>query len=344
MANVIVLGGGFGGLAAANELRRDLSEDHEITLVAADDRFFVGFAKLWDLVGSRSLEEGTGRLGALEDRNIRFLKTEITGIDPAARRVETSGGSLHADFLVVALGAANSLGRVASLQGAAFNLYDPGALPAMREALGRLGTGRVVIPVLGGPYKCPPAPYEAAFLIDEYLRARGVREQVGVVVTTMLPATLPLAGADVSDMVAEALGDRGIELRTEHVVEGIDCDARRLSFAGGSTLDYTLALAVPQAVPPAVVADSPLAGEDDWIWPDRYSGRTSFDGVYAVGDCTAMETLPKAGVFAEAMGVVAAKNIIADITGKVSSRYDGAGLLFGVPRPPGVSPRGQLLR
>lgn len=119
-----------------------------------------------------------------------------------------------------------------------------------------------------------------------------------------------------------------IELRTEHAVEGIDTDAGRVSFAGGATLNYTVALAVPQAQPPAAVAESAVAGDGGWARPDRYSAATGFDRVYAVGDCTAVDTLPKAGVFAEAMGRVAARNIVAEITGERPSRYDGAGYCF----------------
>lgn len=328
MAHVMVLGGGFGGLAAAHELRRGLPGEHEITLLAADDRFFVGFAKLWDLVGTRPLEQGTGRLAALEEYGIHFVHAKVTAIDPERRRVETSAGSFDADFVVVALGAADSLGKVDRLHGAAYDMYDADELPAMRAALGRLDGGRLLIPVLGGPYKCPPAPYEAAFLVEEHLRRRGVREQMDIVVTTPLPSTLPAAGDQVSEMVAEALAARGIELRTKHAVEAIDTEAQTVSFVGGATLDYALALAVPQAAPPTVVAESPLRGEDGWIWPDRETARTDFEGVYAVGDCTAVEALPKAGVFAEAMGRVAAQNIVAEITGRSGARYDGEGYCF----------------
>lgn len=328
MAHVLVLGGGFGGLAAAHALRRDLPIDHAITLLAADDRFFVGFAKLWDLVGTRPLAQGTGQLAALEEYGIRFIKAKITAIDPARRRVETSAGAFDADFVVVALGAVDGLGKVARLEGAAYDVYDADALPAMRAALGHLDAGRLLIPVLGGPYQCPPAPYEAAFLVEDHLRQRGVRARVDVVVTTPLPSPLPAAGHTVSALVAQALAERGIDLRTKHAVEAIDTAAQTVSFTGGATLDYTLALAVPQAAPPAVIAESPLAGEGGWIWPDRETARTDFAGVYAVGDCTAIEALPKAGVFAEAMGRVAAQNIVAEITGGSPARYDGAGYCF----------------
>lgn len=327
MAEVVVLGGGFGGLAAAHELKRGLSDPHQITVVADSDRFFVGFAKLWDLVGIRSLDEGAGTLAALTDQGIRFVNAAVTALDPQTRHVETSVGALDADFLVVALGATRSLGKLARLEPPAYDLYDPGALAAMRAGLDSLEAGRVIISVLGMPFLCPPAPYEAAFLVEEYLRGRGVRDQVEVVVTTPQSMIMP-ASAQVSEAVGAALTARGIAVHTEHAVDAIDLDRRRLAFADGDSLEYALLLAVPQAAPPPVLADSALAGKGGWIAPDRETARTRFDRVYAVGDCTSVKTLPKAGVFAEAMGRVAAQNIMAEITPADPARYDGCGYCF----------------
>lgn len=326
MASTLILGGGFGGLAAAHELRARLP-DHEVTVVAAEDHFYNGFAKTWDLVGARSLAQGTASLSALQRHGIRFVHTRITAIDPAQRRVETEAGPFSADFLLVALGAITPHDQAAQLRGPAHDLYSADALPAMRADLAGLDTGTLVVPVLGTPFKCPPAPYEAAFLLDDYLRSRGVRDHVELVVTTPQPMTLPGAGPDISQFVADALTDRGIELRTEQGVQAIDADARTVSFADGGRLDYSLLLAVPQAVAPHVVADSPLAGEGGWIHPDRETRRTDFDRVYAAGDCTASPP-PKAGIFAEGMARVAARNIAAEIDGGGDDRFDGTGYCF----------------
>ncbi|MDA8284454.1 MAG: FAD/NAD(P)-binding oxidoreductase [Actinomycetota bacterium] len=328
MAKVMVLGGGFGGLAAAHELRSRLDSEHEILLVAADDRFFVGYAKLWDLVGTRPLAQGTARLGALDAKGIRFVNARITAIDPTRRAIETSAGPFDADYMIVALGAGRGRGKLGAADHGAFDLYDPDRLPAMRSELEHLDAGRVVIAVLGTPYVCPPAPYEAAFLVEEYLRRRGLRDRVEVVVATPMPSPLPMAGPDVDQLVASGLAGQGIDLRTGLQTAKIDTDAKSASFADGTTLDYALLLGIPSAVPPTVIADSPLAGEDGWVWPDPGTGRTVFDGVYAVGDCTAVESLPRAGVFAEALGRAAATSIAAEIDGGTTTPYDGAGYCF----------------
>jgi sulfide:quinone oxidoreductase len=327
MASILILGGGFGGLAAAHELRARLPDAHDVTVVAADDHFYAGFAKLWDLVGTRPLEQGTASLSALEGHGIRFVQTRITSIDPSERRVETEAGPLGADFLLVALGAAPGPERFLQLRGPAHDLYDGNELPRMRADLANLDAGTLAVTILGAPYKCPPAPYEAAFLLDEYLRGRGVRDAIELVVTTPQPMTLPAAGRENSQFVADALEDRGIELRTEHRVEAIDVDTRTVSFTAGGQLEYGLLLAVPQAVPPRVVAEGPLAGEGGWIQPDRETLLTGFERVYAVGDCTASPP-PKAGVFAEAEARVAARNIAAEIDGGPGDQFDGTGYCF----------------
>ena len=328
MASILILGGGFGGLAAANELRARLPDNHDVTVVAADDRFYTGFAKLWDLVGTRPLEQGTASLLALEQRGIHFVQARITKIDPAERRVETEVGSFDADFLLVALGAGPGPEQFLHLQGPAHDLYDANELPEMRADLAQLDAGTLVLAILGAPYKCPPAPYEAAFLLDEHLRGRGVRDAIELVVTTPQPMTLPAAGPQVSQFVADTLEDQGIELRTEQSVQAIDVDTRKVSFADGGQLQYTLLLEVPQAVPPQVVADSALAGDGGgWSPPDRETLLTRFERVYAAGDCTASPP-PKAGIFAEAEARVAARNIASEIDGGPGDRFDGTGYCF----------------
>ncbi|MEJ5256306.1 MAG: FAD-dependent oxidoreductase [Acidimicrobiales bacterium] len=332
MARVVIIGGGFGGLAAAHELRQAHPEV-EVTLIDRRDHFFMGFAKLWDLAGVRPLAAGTRSLRALERRGVRFVQSEVTAIDPAARRVETAEGSFEADALLIALGAAHSPAHVALLDApGAHDLYDPAALPAMHADLDTVSEGRVLVSILGGPFPCPPAPFEAVLSVDERLRRRGVRDRVEVAISTPQAMTLPVAGVDASRYVASHLGERGIELLAEHAVAGVDGEAHTVGFANGASVGYSVLLGVPASVAPAVVVESGLTGPSGFIEPDPRTLRTSFERVYAVGDCThvpnGLGALPKAGVFAAGEGTVAARNIAADLLGTDEALFDGHGFCF----------------
>ena len=341
MARVLILGGGFGGLAAAHELR-SLLPDAEVTLVDRNDRFFMGFAKIWDLSGFRPLSEGSMPLSNLTKRGVRFVQGEITAIDPEGLRAKTSQGTLEADALVVALGAGVPPRHADLLRAeGAHDLYDGRALPAIRAALdgigppgdpGITGDATVLVSILGMPIKCPPAPYEAALAIDEVLRRRGVRDAVRLVVTTPQPMTLPVAGRDASQYVAGHLADAGIEFLPQHVLKDVDGGRRVATFENGAEIGYSVLLGVPGCEPPPVVRQGPLAAQSGWVEPDRLTLRTSFPRVYAVGDCTAVPTakfqLPKAGVFAAAEAEVAARNIAADLGAGEPAMFDGHGFCF----------------
>jgi sulfide:quinone oxidoreductase len=332
MAHVVILGGGFGGLAAAHELRSLLPDD-EITLVDRNDHFYMGFAKLWDLAEIRPLAGGTASLNELSRQGVTFRQSEVTKIDPEGPRVEISDGVLEADALLVALGAAPAPRHVEllSAQGA-HDLYDGEQLGAIRKALQDIQEGSVLVSILGLPFKCPPAPFEAALIVDERLRSRGVRDAVSVSISTPQPITLPVAGPDASQYVASHLGDRGIELLSERTVAGVEADQRLVRFEDGSVHGYDVLLGVPSTAPPRVINDSALASSSGWIEPDRHTLQTSFDRVWAVGDCTVIPTakgaLPKAGVFAAAEARIAAHNIAAELGRADAGKFDGHGFCF----------------
>lgn len=333
MAHVVILGGGFGGLAAAHELRGLLDDGDEITLVDRQDQFFMGFAKLWDLAGVRPIGEGTKSLAKLDDRGVRFLQSEVRSIDPERRVVETAAETLEADAILVALGAGPSPVHTEMLRGeGAHDLYDAAALPAMHADLERIDSGRILVSILGGPIKCPPAPFEGALLIDERLRERGVRADIDITVSTPQPLTIPVAGPDASRYVADHLAQRGIELLSEHAVDDVDPESRLVSFKGGPDVEYRLLFGIPATAPPAVLKDSPLGDDQGFVRPDPLTFRTSFDRVYAVGDCTTVPTakgaLPKAGVFAAGEAQVAAANIAADLGHGEGATFDGHGMCF----------------
>lgn len=332
MARILVLGGGFGGLEAANRLRAALPDEHEITVIDRRERFLPGLTKLWNIVGISALADNTRPLSGLEDKGIRFRRAAINRIDPRARAVDTSEGRFEADYMVIALGAAYAPAHLEMLTRRAHNLYDPVSGDEIKQSLADLERGRIAIVIMGLPYKCPPAPFEASFLIDEWLRDHNRRDDVELAVYTPQPSPLPVAGPQASARVAATLAERGIELYTEHKLTGVVATAHEATFEKKDPVGFSLLLGVPKHVVPKVLAEPPLVGDSGWIEPDPQTFITAFERVYAVGDCTAVPIasgqLPKAGVFAEAQARVAAANILADLTGSDPARFDGHGYCY----------------
>jgi sulfide:quinone oxidoreductase len=327
-ARTLILGGGFGGIATAVELRRLLDDDHEIVLVDRRPQFAMGLRKLWELVGHGTVADGSRSRALLARHGVEFLQTEIEAIDPSGRRAETSDGRLDGDHLVVALGAVSRPDFVPGLAEHGHDVWSFAGVPAAAEALRAFDGGRIVVLIAGAPYPCPPAPYECVLHLHEHLLARGLRDRTELSVATLQPMLLPNAGREGSEWMGGQLTERGIAHRlgakTERVEPGL------VVLAEGE-LPFDLLIAVPPHRPPAVVAESGLTAGHGWIAVDAGTLATAHEGVYAVGDVTLIPLanglpLPKAGVMAELQGTRVARAIAAELRGEEPpAPFDGSG-------------------
>jgi sulfide:quinone oxidoreductase len=181
--------------------------------------------------------------------------------------------------------------------------------------------------VLGQPYKCPPAPFEGAFLMHELFAERGIRDSVELTSTFPMPRPVPVTG-EVSQMFRDGLAERGIQEMAQTLVTGIDPRTRAAQLAN-DTLPYDLFVGVPVHRAPDPLPASGLA-VDGWVPVDQTNLRTSFPGVYALGDvCAGPRTVANAGIFAEAAARVVADDIAATIAdGDAPSPYEGWGICY----------------
>jgi sulfide:quinone oxidoreductase len=329
--HVVILGGGFGGLATANELRNTLSSSEvKITVIDKKDWFMVGFAKLWIINGTRTFENSIGSLNELQKKEIDFIKDEILSINIESKNVETKSQTISFDFLIISMGAVLAPQKIPGLEKNGFNLYDHNQLVDIRDKLESIESGKIAISIMGMPYKCPPAPFEASLLIDSMLRKRGIRDSVEIHFYSPAPITLPAAGPEVSKQILELVNSEKIIFHNSSKIKSVE--PKKLIFEN-SEADFDLLLAIPPHVAPKVIYDSGLAKDSGFIPIDR-DCKTPFENVFAVGDVTSLTVaenmaVPKAGVFAEGEGITVAKNIISKIQSKQSSAlFDGKGGCF----------------
>jgi sulfide:quinone oxidoreductase len=169
---VLILGGGIGGIVAANRLRKGLPREHRVILIEREEQYAFAPSFLWLMVGLRRRDQILRPLSRLEKQGVERIRGEITRIDPARREVEVNGQVLTGDYLVLALGAEYAPEAVPGLAEAGHNLYTLEGAEQLREARLTLGQGRMIILVSAVPFKCPAAPYEAAMLLEYDCRMR----------------------------------------------------------------------------------------------------------------------------------------------------------------------------
>src|SRR5215468_8213995 len=162
----VILGGGFGGLAAANTLRRLLPPEHEVVVVDRSADFHVGAGKTWVALGERKYEHISRPRTSLLDPGVRFVQARVLALELAERRVATDQVTLRFDQLIIALGADPNLAAIPGLAEAAESFYTVEGAQRLRHALERFSGGEVVLVIPKVPIKCPPAPYEAAMLLQ----------------------------------------------------------------------------------------------------------------------------------------------------------------------------------
>ncbi|MHB8797794.1 MAG: NAD(P)/FAD-dependent oxidoreductase [Thermoanaerobaculia bacterium] len=329
---VLILGGGIGGVVAANRLRKRLDRQHRVVLVDREPNFALAASFLWVMTGDRRPEQIARPLARLERKGIEVIRGEVERIDPARREAVVDGRTLQADHLIVALGAQFAPEAVPGLETAGLTFCTLDGATRLRDALQTMRSGRVVVLTAAPAYKCPAAPYEAAMLIDALLRRRGVRSAVEIALHSAEPGPMGVAGQEASAAVRAMVEGKGIAYHPAHQIARAEDES--VHFTDGATADADLLVYVSPIKPPAALAASGLVDATGWVQVNRNTLETAFAGVYAIGDVTLIplamgKPLPRAGVFAHGQAEVVARNIAHVIAGRIpAERYEGHGACF----------------
>lgn len=330
-ANIVILGGGAGGLVAAYHLRRKLSGRDRIVLIDRSPDHLYQSSLLWHAVGMRRADQIRRPLSDLTGKGVEFVNDEVMEVDAAARQVRTKSQTIDFDYLIVSLGAQLKPEDVEGFEEMALNLYDPEGTARIHAALDAFSGGTVGVLVTDMPFKCPAAPYEAALLVESFLRKKGVRDRSEIHVYTPEHQPMPIAGPVMGEALEKVLRKRDIHYHPLFTFEKMNPREQTIIASGGEPQKVDLLLAVPPHRAPDVVRSSGLIGSSGWIHTDPHSMATEHEGVYAIGDVNNIrlangKNLPMAGVFAHYEAKVVAERIIAEIEGRTSdASFTGKG-------------------
>jgi sulfide:quinone oxidoreductase len=326
--HVMILGAGFGGLELAARLSESLSDELRITLIDQQDAFVFGFSKLEILLGRRTLDAVRCPYRDISRPGVEFRQERVTSIDPRTRHVVTDGGGYDPDVLVVALGADYDPAATPGFVEDGHEFYSVAGAERLRDVLRSFEGGRVLIAILGVPFKCPPAPYEGALLLHHFLVERGVRSATRIHVLSPMDSPIPVS-PETSQAIARALGERDIGYTPGRKVRALD-PAAHVARVEPEDIPYDLFIGIPVHRVPEVVEASGLTagGTDGWVAVDPRTLQTRFPNVYALGDC-ADAPVPRAGVFAETAARAVADDIAARLHGSGPIEpYDGKGSCY----------------
>ena len=313
MKKTLILGGGTGGLVAANLLKETMGSSMQVTLVDREPNHYFGSSFPLLMIGEKRPSKIIRELKQLERKKINVLHREVIKLDLPGHRVITNGGDLYYDYLVISLGVEYHLETVSGFSEFALNAYDFKDVIKINKRLNNFSSGKIVFFISSLPYKCPPAPYEMMFLLDQFFRKRGLRHKVNLTIVTPDYSPEPLAPPKVGQSVRKMLKEKRIELITEAKV--LKVEKNILTLDHGTKIQADLLLGIAPHWTPEVLRNTDLVDSSGFVEVNQLTLETNYPDVYAIGDAAAIRLptigayAPKAGAFAHAQANVVAKNI-----------------------------------
>jgi sulfide:quinone oxidoreductase len=323
MAKVLILGGGFGGVVAAERLAEQLSDEHQITLVSRS-RQFVFYPALVRLAFGKAepADVSFDLRQTMLNRRVNFIEAEIAHIDPFERNVIIAHGQVEGklpyDYLVFALGRRLATERILGFYEHAHHLLNVDKAISFGKAVKQLHEGRAVFGQCSGA-RLPVPVYESAFALARRLKEKGERERVRI--TVVSPTTLDSELGDVNAAAAikKALDTHEIEFLPNLAIESLTQNSAITNTA--ESIDFNLLMLVPPFRGSSAASYLGITNEEGYIHVDSTMSVAGQERIYAVGDCTNFDG-PKMGHMAVRQAEVAAANLVAEIGGRAPlSRY-----------------------
>ncbi|ADH87320.1 NAD(P)/FAD-dependent oxidoreductase [Desulfurivibrio alkaliphilus] len=324
---IVILGGSFGGLTAAFELRRRLADKAEITLLNPEADFVFLPSLPWVVTGRRDLARISLPLAPLlAARGINFVQAAATGVKPAEQRVESQRGSFGYDYLVIATGPHLAWEEIAGLGpegGHTHCVFTAAHARAGRQAWQQL-LSRPGPLILGSTQRasCFGPYYELAFDFDHQLRRRKLRHKVPItyVSSEPYPGHMGIDGPGrARRFIEDEFARRDIRVLTNRAVAGVEPGG--LHLADGEKLPFQLAMLGPPFKGVAAVAG--LGNERGFIPVDDHYRHRQHENIYAVGVAMALAPpeptpiptgVPKTGYMTVRMAKVAAAHLASRLT------------------------------
>ena len=341
MSRIVVLGGSFGGLTAAFELKRLLGKKADVAVVSDDDRFVFLPSLPWLIMGWRRPQDITLKVSdILRPKGIDFIHDGAKEIDAASSKVITAQGKeLPYDHLVISTGPYLSFDEIPGLgpdKGHTDCTFTLDHATRTRETWKKIleNPGPVVV---GSSQmaSCFGPSYELAFEMDAELRRRKMRHKVPILYLTSEPylGHMGVGGlGDSKSFMEHEFAERDIKPLVSQSIQEVAPGEIRLK--DGNKIPFKLAMIAPPFK--GVPAVMPLGNPRGFIPVDKNYRHTKHKNIFAIGvtmaiappEATPVPTgVPKTGFMTVKMAKTAAATIASDITGKTPPSPEELGVI-----------------
>jgi len=332
MKRVVILGGGVAGTVTANNLASKIAKEVrdgeiEITLITDSPHHIYEPGYLYLIFNRLGEDELKRNMEELVDARVSLVIDKAVKIDTENQKVECESKVFDYDYLVIATGSRIVPEEVPGLKETGHWFYDLEGSKRLRSALSGFKGGKIVISVIGIPHKCPVAPIEATFILHDFLRKRGLRNESEIVYT--YPINKIFIMDPVVEMIQPMFDERGIECRTFFNPMEIDVKEKKIITLEGEEESFDLLIAIPPHKGSEVVINSGLGDKGGWVPADRYTLKVEgYENIFALGDATNLP-VSKAGSVAHFQAEILAENLAAELRGiEPTASYSGKTFCF----------------
>ncbi len=331
---VMVVGGGTGGISVAARLRNEPNPP-EVAIIEPSEKHY--YQPIWTLVGGGVFPKEVSERDEADfiPEGATWIQDAVESFDPKNNRVTTKDGrEIGYDYLVVAAGIQIDWDAIPGLAQAVgkpdtgvCSNYSYRTVESTWQNLQAFKGGTAIFTQPNTPIKCGGAPQKIMYLSDDHFRRSGVRDKTNVIFASASGGIFSVP--KYANALNRVIARRGIETRYQHNLVELHPSNRqavfeRLDTGERVTLDYDMIHVTPPQSAPDFIKQSPLADEGGWVDVNKHTlQHNRFPNVFALGDASNLPT-SKTGAAIRKQAPVLATNLMAAINGvPMPASYDG---------------------
>lgn len=339
---VVVVGGGIGGTMTANNLVAKLypevsSGEVEVMLLSDSPWHYYKPAFMYVAFDMFYKDELRRKQQSLLRPEINFQVDKVVAFDFSGSSLKTqSGKTIGYDYLVISTGCVPAPERIEGLKEAGDYFYQHDPARQLAQKLRKIEKGRIFITVNfpktpNVPHQCGIAPLETTLMLDDYLRRRGVRDQIEIVYTyptiSQLLRNCLFLQEEVCDVLPPIFESKGIKYQRGFTLDSVDPDAKIARSEEGKEENFDILMSTPPIRAVDVVLESGMSkapNNEGWLPTNRETLQMDgFENVYVMGDTVDLP-ISKAGGSCHNQSPIIADNIAGDMRlGHTVAAYDG---------------------